>query len=157
MCDCSRRNFLTYAGIGAIGLLANALPRRVFAASSVSTNSHNSSNAAARFIDVAFEMKAKAIASGDQSYGAVLVLNNKIIGWGPSRVIVDSNEDAHAERVAMWDAQKKRGNKDLRRTILYSTSRPCRHCQDFAARHGVAKMIHGRQLNDAGAPLRYGD
>lgn len=99
-------------------------------------------------------MKAKAVAAGDQAYGAVLVMDGRIAGWGPSRVVVDKNNDAHAERVAMWDAQKRRGGKDLTGAILYSTSIPCRDCQDFAARHGVARMIHGTAMRDAGRPLK---
>ncbi len=52
-------------------------------------------------------MKEIAVASGDQAYGAVIVRGGVIIGYGPSRVIADRNIDAHAERVALWDAQKR--------------------------------------------------
>ena len=144
MCDCSRRWFLTLAGAGVAG--------GIFARQAGAAQAD-----AAKFIKAAFAMKAKAIASGDQPYGAVLVMDNEIIGWGPSRVVLDNNEDAHAERVSMWDAQKRRGNMDLTGAALYSTSIPCSHCQDFAARHGVAKMIHGRGMLDAGRPRRYGE
>ena len=112
---------------------------------------------ARRFRDAAFAMKDKAIASGDQAYGAVLALEGKIVGWGPSRVIADNNSDAHAERVAMWNAQNALGRKDLSGAVLYSTSIPCRDCQDYAARHGVAGMVHGSAMRNAGRPLRYSD
>jgi tRNA(Arg) A34 adenosine deaminase TadA len=52
-------------------------------------------------------MKREAEASGDQPFGAVVVKYGSIIGYGPSRVIVDRNPDAHAERVTLWDAQKR--------------------------------------------------
>lgn len=143
MCGCSRRAFLGLAGAG---LLAGTISPSVSAEPSGQS-----------FIKTAFRMKAKAIASGDQPYGAVLVLKGDIIGWGPSRVVLDRNEDAHAERVAMWDAQKRLGRTDLSGALLYSTSIPCRHCQDYAARHGVSKMIHGTAIRDAGAPKRYGE
>ena len=144
MCDCSRRGFLSLAGASLVG---GAFARQAGAAQAD----------AAKFIKAAFAMKAKAIASGDQPYGAVLVMDNEIIGWGPSRVVLDNNDDAHAERVSLWDAQKCRGKKSLAGAVLYSTSIPCSHCQDFAARHGVAKMIHGRSMGDAGQPKRYGE
>ena len=138
MCECSRRAFLGCAGALALApASAGAKP------------------AGTGFIEAAFDMKSKAVASGDQPYGAVLVIDGMIAGWGPSRVVVDKNRDAHAERVAMWDAQKRRGNSELMGAILYSTSIPCRDCQDFAARHGVATMIHGRTMQNAGRPLRY--
>jgi len=36
--------------------------------------------------------------------------------------------------------------------VLYSTSRPCGACEAAAAAAGVARMIHGAALADAGAP-----
>jgi adenylosuccinate lyase len=59
------------------------------------------------FIAEAARMKREAEASGDQPFGAVVVKDGSIIGYGPSRVIVDRNPDAHAERVALWDAQRR--------------------------------------------------
>ena len=50
-------------------------------------------------------MRRLAEANGDQSFGAVVIKDGSIIGYGPSRVIADRNPDAHAERVALWDAQ----------------------------------------------------
>ena len=37
---------------------------------------------------------------------------------------------------------------------LYSTSIPCAMCQAAAAFVGVARLIHGEALADAGAPRR---
>lgn len=143
-CTCTRRQLLTGAAVLACSpvALAGALA------------SGGEAQRARHFMSQAFAMKARAVASGDQSYGAVLVRGDKIIGWGPSRVVLDNNQDAHAERVAMWDAQKRAGSKDLSGSTLYSTSIPCGFCQDYAARWKVARMIHGNALADAGAPRR---
>ena len=65
------------------------------------------------FIAEAARMKREAEASGDQPFGAVVVKDGSIIGYGPSRVIVDRNPDAHAERVALWDAQRRLGMNDM--------------------------------------------
>ena len=97
-------------------------------------------------------MKQLAESWGDQPYGAVLVLDGAVIGEGPSRVVKDRDPDAHAERVAIRDAQQRRGRSDLAGSILYSTSRPCALCEAAAARAGVSRMIHGAELIDAGAP-----
>src|SRR5262245_55383249 len=43
------------------------------------------------FAGQAASMREKAIAAGDQPYGAVVVLDGCIVGYGPSRVIVDNN------------------------------------------------------------------
>jgi tRNA(Arg) A34 adenosine deaminase TadA len=108
---------------------------------------------AAHFLAEAERMRQQAVAAGDQSYGAVLVLDDRIVGNGPSRVVSDDNPDAHAERVAIWAAQKALGRKDLTGAVLYSTSRPCGACEAVAAEANIARMIHGRGT-DAGAPRR---
>ena len=103
------------------------------------------------FLAEAERMRRKAVAAGDQSYGAVLVLDGEIAGYGPSRVIVDNNRDAHAERVAIWAAQSALGRKDLNGAVLYSTSRPCAVCEAAAAQANVVRMIHGGGI-DGGKP-----
>jgi len=107
-----------------------------------------------RFMAEAVRMKNNAVAAGDQSYGAVLVKDEIIVGWGPSRVVAENNGDAHAERVALRDAGARLGAAALQGSTLYSTSIPCRFCQDAAARAGVVRMIYGESLTDGGSPRR---
>src|SRR2546422_8210196 len=80
------------------------------------------------FIDVAFRMKDEAVRLGDQPFGAVVVRDGRIIGYGPSRVILKQDPTAHAEREAMREAQARLGTSDLSGCVLYSTSRPCPAC-----------------------------
>ena len=108
--------------------------------------------AARRWMDAAFAMKRLAESWGDQSYGAVLVQGDKLIGEGPSRVVKLGDPSAHAEREAIRDAQRRLGTGTLAGSILYSTSRPCSLCESAAAQAGVARMIHGEALLDAGKP-----
>ncbi len=89
-----------------------------------------------------------AVASGDQAYGAVIVLDGCIAGFGPSRVVLDANEDAHAERVALWDAEKRRGPRGLAGAEIHSTSRPCAICQAALAKTGVARMHFAGMAQD---------
>lgn len=104
-----------------------------------------------QFIAEAFRQRDIAIRAGDQDYGAVVVRAGEIIGLGPSRVVLDRNEDAHAERVAIADARRRTGAASLQGAILYSSSRPCRICERAAA-VGITRMIHGLGATDAGAP-----
>ena len=106
----------------------------------------------AHWARLAEAMKQQALSWGDQPYGAVLVLNGALAGEGPSRVVKNSNPDAHAEREAIADAQRRLGRQTLAGAVLYSTSRPCRLCEAAAARAGVARMVFGPALTDAGAP-----
>ena len=106
------------------------------------------------FIAEAERMRAKAIATGDQAFGAVVVSGDTIIGWGPSRVVADRNPKAHAERVAIMDAQLRLAAVDLGDAVLFSTGKPCPMCEDAAAVAGLARIYWGPDAIDGGAPRR---
>jgi tRNA(Arg) A34 adenosine deaminase TadA len=109
-------------------------------------------DASRTFIDEAARQRDEAVAAGDQPFGAVIVLDTTIVGLGPSRVVIDGNIDAHAERVALWDAQRRLGRTDLRGAIIYSTSIPCALCQRALAAAGISQMYVGPKGLDAGPP-----
>ncbi|MET0605305.1 MAG: nucleoside deaminase [Beijerinckiaceae bacterium] len=98
----------------------------------------------------AFDMKRRAIENGDQGYGAVLVADGRIIAESPSRVVSESDPTAHAEMSTIGDAARL--GVSLAGAVLYSTSIPCAMCQAAASAAGVARMIYGESLIDAGAP-----
>lgn len=142
MCTCDRRTFIALAAAGAVTGLCPA--------PAVGLGEQEE-----YFVAEAFRMKRQAVASGDQSFGAVLVRAGAIIGYGPSRVVVDRNPDAHAERVALWDAQRRSGGSDdMTGAVIYSTSRPCGACEDALARANVERMYFGAAATDAGRPRR---
>jgi tRNA(Arg) A34 adenosine deaminase TadA len=105
-----------------------------------------------RWYEAASEMRRLAQSWGDQSYGAVLVLDGTLVGHGPSRVVKNQNPDAHAEREAIRDAQQQLRRQRLPGAVLYSTSRPCSLCEAAAAEAGVTRMYFGPWLTDAGVP-----
>jgi ankyrin repeat protein/tRNA(Arg) A34 adenosine deaminase TadA len=100
----------------------------------------------------AFEMKRRAIAAGDQAYGAVVILGDAIVGEGPSRVVARRDPSAHAEREAIRDAQRRLGTSDLAGCELVSTARPCAACERAAYAARIRRMVHGEALEDAGPP-----
>ena len=106
------------------------------------------------FIEAAFRMRDEAVRAGDQAYGAVVVKDGRIIGFGPSRVVLKNDFTAHAEREAIREAQARLGSRDLAGCVLYSSSRPCSNCEAAAAEANVVRMIHGRDAIDAGRPRR---
>jgi tRNA(adenine34) deaminase len=105
-----------------------------------------------RWIDAAEEMKRQALSWSDQAYGAVLVKDNRIVGYGPSRVVKNQDPEAHAEREAIKHALSAVGAHAVTGAILYSTSRPCRACEAAAAKAGVQRMYFGPNVQDAGTP-----
>ena len=139
MCGWTRRSVfaLAAAGVAALTFRAKAAPVE-----------HRD------FVAAAFKMKDEAVRSGDQPYGAVVVKDGRIIGFGPSRVVLKKDWTAHAEREAIREAQARLGREDLGGYVLYSTSRPCAECERAAARANISRMYHGPEATDAGPPRR---
>jgi tRNA(Arg) A34 adenosine deaminase TadA len=140
MCLCSRRKFL----LATCGGLAVLLPSSAVAL--------ELDDQVKFFVAEAGRMKREALFNGDQPFGAVVVKGRTIVGYGPSRVVVDRNPDAHAERVALWDAQRRLGTRNLSGAIIYSTSRPCEACQKALALANLDRMFFGPDAADAGKP-----
>ncbi len=105
-----------------------------------------------RWMQAAEEMRRQALSWGDQAYGAVLVKDHRIIGYGPSRVVKNKDPGAHAEREAIKHAIAETGKDAVRGAVLYSTSRPCSLCEAAAAQAGVVRMYFGADVQDAGKP-----
>lgn len=106
----------------------------------------------ATFVAQAFAMKQRAIDSGDQAYGAVVVRGGDIVGFGPSNVRQRGEWIGHAEREAMRDAQARLGTQDLSDCVMYSTSPPCSTCQKAAAAARLSRMFAGPAAADLGSP-----
>lgn len=134
-CFCTRRSMLALAALSLFAGRAKASPP-----------------AHQEFIDAAFKMKDEAVRAGDQAFGAVVVKDRRIIGFGPSRVVLRKDSTAHAEREAMREAQARLGSTDLSGCVLYSSSRPCSNCEAAAAQARIARMFYGRDAADAGVP-----
>lgn len=135
MRDSTRRSLLALAAAGwaAYAGRANAAPAE-----------HRA------FIAEAFKMKNEAVRAGDQHYGAVVVKDGRIVGFGPSGVVLKKDWTAHAER----EAQARLGREDLGGALVYSSSRPCSECECAAARANISRMYHGPEAADAGPPRR---
>ncbi len=100
----------------------------------------------------AFAMRDKAVAEGDQPYGAIVVRGADILAEMPSRVVVNGDPTAHAEMEAIRAAAKASGSRDLSGAVLVSSSRPCPMCEAAAYWAGISRLIHGRTGEDGGPP-----
>jgi tRNA(Arg) A34 adenosine deaminase TadA len=106
----------------------------------------------AHFMARAQAMRALAIETGDQAYGAVVVKEGRIVGQAPSRVVVNHDPTAHAETEAIRDAARRLGTADLSGCRLFSTSRACQMCETAAYWAQIDAMVHGAALESTGRP-----
>ena len=107
---------------------------------------------AAAFIERAFEMRRLAVENGDQAYGAVIVVDNVIVGQSWSRVVLDQDPTGHAEISAIRDSARRLNSRSLKGAIMYSSSRPCPMCEAAAYWADIDGLIYGRNADNAGAP-----
>jgi tRNA(Arg) A34 adenosine deaminase TadA len=106
----------------------------------------------AAFMARAMALRGMAVARGDQPYGAVVVCGNAIVGEGVSEVVTSRDPTAHAEMQAIRDASRRLGRADLSDCELYGTSRACPMCEAAAYWARIARLRHGADAADGGAP-----
>ncbi|MGH7308082.1 MAG: nucleoside deaminase [Candidatus Rokuibacteriota bacterium] len=104
------------------------------------------------FMDHAQALKRRAVEAGDQAYGAVIVKDGRVVGEGPSRVVVNRDPTAHAEMEAIRDAARRLGTRDLSGSVIYATSKPCRMCEAASYWASLSRIYVGDAVTDAGPP-----
>ena len=137
---------------GAAGLVVTALVGSVAAQDRTRTIPQPDRPGREAFMERAFEMRRLAVQRGDQPYGAVIVKADRIVGEGASAVITDDDPTAHAEMVAIRDAARRLGSRDLSGCEMDGTSPACPMCEAAAYWARVTRLLHGAMIVDAGPP-----
>ena len=83
--------------------------------------------------------------------GAVLVLDNAVIGRGMNRNIVDCDASAHAEIVCLRDAGQRVENHRYPGATLYVTLEPCVMCAGAIVHARVARVVYAATDPKTGA------
>ena len=99
----------------------------------------------------ALEQALEAGRRGEVPVGAVVIVDEKIVGAGFNQPIGAQDPTAHAEIVAMRDAAKQLGNYRLRGATLYVTIEPCQMCVGAMVHARVARLVYGTREPKAGA------
>jgi tRNA(Arg) A34 adenosine deaminase TadA len=109
----------------------------------------------AAFLARARELRDAAAAAGDQPYGAVLVRHGLIVGEGRSQVVSLIDPTAHSELMAVRDAARRLGTRDLSDCEMYSSATPCPMCQGALYWAGV-RRIHADVTPESGVAPKLG-
>jgi tRNA(adenine34) deaminase len=91
------------------------------------------------------------LAAGEVPIGAIVVLDDVIIGQAHNTPIASSDPTAHAEVLALREAARKTGNYRLPGAALYATLEPCVMCCGAAIHARVARVVYGALDPKAGA------
>jgi tRNA(Arg) A34 adenosine deaminase TadA len=82
-------------------------------------------------------------------FGAVIVKDDKIIGYGSNHVLVNHDPTAHAEVMAIRDACNKLNTHDLSGCVIYTNCYPCSMCLSAIIWANIKTVYYGNTKEDA--------
>lgn len=109
-----------------------------------------------KYLKKAIDLALENIKEGGTPYGAVVVLNDEIIGEGANTIHINPDISGHAELIAIKQAQKKLNRIDLSDCIVYASGHPCPMCLGAIAMSKIPKVIYANSLEEA-ASVGMGD
>ena len=104
-----------------------------------------------RWMQEALKLAQHAASQHEVPVGAVLVLDNEIIGTGWNQPIASIDPTAHAEIIALRNAAHKLDNYRLINTTLYVTLEPCIMCLGAMLQARITRLVFGAYDPKAGA------
>jgi tRNA(adenine34) deaminase len=103
------------------------------------------------YMALALQQAHKAYQLEEVPVGAVVVLNEKIIGTGFNQVIRLNDPTAHAEILAIREACQNVSNYRLIDATLYTTLEPCCMCAGAIVHARVKRLVFAASDQKAGA------
>lgn len=99
----------------------------------------------------ALELAREAERDGEVPVGAIIVLDNGMIGEGRNRMIGANDPSAHAEIDALRDAGRRVGNYRFPGASLYVTLEPCVMCAGAMIHARIGRVIYAATDPKTGA------
>lgn len=103
------------------------------------------------WMQYAMQLAHRAEDAGEVPVGAVLVLNNEVIGEGWNLSISNHDPCAHAEIMAIRQGGIKLGNYRLLGATLYVTLEPCVMCTGAMVHSRIERLVYGASDLKTGA------
>lgn len=105
-----------------------------------------------KFMRRAIELSAQALGTpGARPYGAVVVMDGKIVGEGLNQSAKNFDPTSHGEVEAVRDACRNLKTTDLTGCELYTSCEPCSVCVATMIMAGVGRMYYGASLEQSAA------
>ncbi len=102
------------------------------------------------WMNQALSLANQAESIGEVPVGAVIVVENELIGQGFNQPISTNDPTAHAEIIALRQAAQTIKNYRLVNAALYVTLEPCAMCAGAMVHARLERLIFGAKDNKAG-------
>lgn len=96
------------------------------------------------------QLAADAKRNGKTAVGSMVVKGNLVVAEGTEGDASLPQILGHAEIIAIVEAIKKLGTKDLRNCVLYTTVEPCFMCSFVIRETGIARVVFGARAGEIG-------
>ena len=88
------------------------------------------------------ELSATAVSQRELPFSCVICRDGVIVAEATNRVVQDGDVTRHAEILAISEAQRVLGRKDLSDCTIYSSVEPCPMCSFPIRETGIARVIY---------------
>jgi tRNA(adenine34) deaminase len=108
------------------------------------------------YMHMALDLAREAAAMGEVPVGAVVVLDQRVIGRGRNSPIAFNDPTAHAEILALREAGAAISNYRLENAGLYVTLEPCAMCAGAVVAARISRVVFGaRDLRFGGVRSKF--
>ena len=116
------------------------------------------------FIDEALELARLAVAHGNTPFGALLVVDGRVVVTAENTAVISRDVTQHAELNVVSKATRLLDPQTLARATLYASTEPCVMCTASIYLSGVPSIVYGcsqammeRYRHGGGFPARSQD
>ena len=104
------------------------------------------------FFEIACAEAERGMLNGDGGpFGAIVVKDGRVIGKGHNQVLSSHDSTAHAEIIAIRQAEQVLGTHDLTDCEIYTTCYPCPMCMGAILWARISKLYYGCTTDEAAA------
>jgi guanine deaminase len=104
----------------------------------------------------AIELSRESVSEGGGPFGAVVVLDGRVLGEGKNRVVPDGDPTAHAEINAIRNACRAQASHSLQGAVIYTSCEPCPMCLGAIWWAGISRIVFANS-RDAAANIGFDD
>lgn len=100
------------------------------------------------FMKQAIELSKKAVENGNEPFGAVLTLDDKIVFKNENQIYSKHDPTFHAEAGLIRLFCEQTGTTDLSRYTLYTSCEPCFMCSGAMVWTKLGRLVYAASNND---------